>query len=278
MARLSRFTVDIEATPTLADPASELVILEVGQPYGNHNGGAVRFGPDGMLYVSVGDGGSGGDPQGNGQNLETLLGTVIRIDVRAASESEPYAIPPDNPFVDVEGARPEIWAYGLRNPWRMAFDHTTGTLWLGDVGQDDLEEVDRIERGGNYGWNVLEGSACYFEDEEGGGAEAEGADEERLECDAVGMVLPVAEYPHSLGCAVSGGVVYRGTAIEDLAGSYLFGDFCSGRIWALAPGADEAVEIARADRGVAAFGTDAEGGVYVVTFDGSGGEVLRLEP
>ena len=239
----------------------------------------MRFGPDGTLYVSIGDGGSGGDPQGNGQNLETLLGTVIRVDVRAASESEPYAIPPDNPFVDVEGARPEIWAYGLRNPWRMAFDHTTGTLWLGDVGQDDLEEVDRIERERQLWLEHPRGQRVLPRGRGGRGRrQPKVADEDPLECDAAGMALPVAEYPHSLGCAVSGGVVYRGTAIEDLAGSYLFGDFCSGRIWALAPGAAEAVEIARAERGVAAFGTDAGGEVYVVTFDGSRGELLRLGP
>ena len=153
--RLSRFTVDLAA-----DPGSELVIIEVEQPFPNHNGGAIRFGPDGMLYLGFGDGGSGGDPMAHAQNVATLLGSVIRIDVREASAAAPYAIPADNPFAGVGGAREEIWAFGLRNPWRMAFDREGGALWLGDVGQGAVEEIDVIERGANYGWNRLEGSRC----------------------------------------------------------------------------------------------------------------------
>ena len=257
--RLSRFTVDLPSDPFSADPASELVILEVPQPFRNHNGGAIRFGPDLMLYLGLGDGGGGGDPQGNGQNLETLLGSVIRIDVRDASAAQPYAIPPDNPFVGVPGAREEIWAYGLRNPWRMAFDRD-GALWLGDVGQNEIEEIDVIERGGNYGWNRLEGTRC-FEPSSG--------------CDRSGVTLPVAEYDHGLGCSVTGGVVYRGDEIPLLEGFYVFADLCSGRVWALPPNGDPAVEVARSSRDVVSFGTDVRGEVYLISF---GGPIQRLAP
>ena len=143
------------------DPSTEKIIMRIGQPFSNHNGGQVTFGPDGYLYVGVGDGGSGGDPRGHGQNLGTLLGTILRIDVSALDETGSYAVPPDNPFVGVEGARPEIWAYGLRNPWRFSFDRETGTLWTGDVGQNKLEEIDIIRPGANYGWNVMEGTSCF---------------------------------------------------------------------------------------------------------------------
>ena len=258
MTRLSRFTVEAGGPPR-ADPASELVILEVGQPFSNHNGGAVRFGPDGMLYLGLGDGGSAGDPRNHGQNLATLLGGVIRIDVRDASEAARYAVPADNPFVGIEGARPEIWAYGLRNPWRMTFDPVTGELWAGDVGQDAAEEIDVIERGGNHGWRVLEGTRC-FEPREG--------------CGRAGMTPPVAEYGHHLGCSVTGGVVYRGEAVPALAGHYLFADFCSGLVWALPPGGGDAVEIAVSPRPVSSFGEDAAGEVYLLTF---GGAALRIE-
>ena len=257
--RLSRFTVDLD-DPLRVEAGSELAILEVGQPYSNHNGGAIRFGPDGMLYLGYGDGGSGGDPRGHGQNLATLLGTIIRIDVRDASAAAPYAIPPDNPFVGVEGARGEIWAYGLRNPWRMAFDPETGELWAADVGQREIEEVDRIERGGNYGWNRLEGTRCF---------------EPEQDCDREGTVLPVAEYAHNLGCSVTGGVVYRGEAVPDLVGHYLFSDFCSGRLWVLPLDGGEVVEVAVASGQVSSFGTDADGEVYLLTFDGP---VLRIVP
>ncbi len=259
MTRLSRFTVDL-ADPLRVEPGSELMILEVEQPYSNHNGGAIRFGPDGMLYLGYGDGGSGGDPRGHGQNLATLLGTIIRIDVRDASVAAPYAVPADNPFIGTAGARPEIWAYGLRNPWRMDFDQKTGALWAADVGQQEVEEIDRIERGGNYGWNILEGTHCF--------QPAEG-------CDATGTVLPVAEYGHNLGCSVTGGVVYRGEAIPALVGHYLFADYCSGRLWALPVDGGAIVELDRLPGEVASFGTDADGEVHVLTFDGA---VLRIVP
>ncbi len=256
--RLSRFTVD-PGSGLAVDGQSELVVLEVEQPFPNHNGGAIRFGPDGLLYLGFGDGGSAGDPRGNGQNLGTLLGSVIRIDVREASEDEPYRIPPDNPFAGTAGARGEIWAYGLRNPWRMAFD-SAGRLWTGDVGQNALEEIDVIERGGNYGWDRLEGTRCF---------------EPRSGCDREGAIPPIAEYGRGLGCSVTGGVVYEGEDLPALADSYLFADFCSGRLWALAPDSGSVVEVARSDRQVASFGTDARGEVYLLTFNGP---ILRIAP
>ncbi len=251
--RLSRFAVDLDDLRRVHS-GSEFVVMEIEKPYSNHNGGSIRFGPDGMLYLGLGDGGLDRDSQ----NLGTLLGSIIRIDVREASEASPYAVPPDNPFVDVPGARPEIWAYGLRNPWRMAFDPATGVLWAGDVGRADFEEIDHIEAGGNYGWNRLEGTRCN--------SPATG-------CDPVGTVLPVAEYGHHLGCSVTGGVVYRGEAIQALVGHYLFSDFCRGQLWALPPDGGDVVEIADVPRSVSSFGTDADGEVYVLTFWGT---VLRI--
>ena len=259
MTRLSRFTVGLD-DPLRVEEGSEHMIIEVEQPYSNHNGGAIRFGPDGMLYLGYGDGGSGGDPRGHGQNLATLLGSIIRIDVRDASNAAPYTIPADNPFVGVEGARAEIWAYGLRNPWRMEFDPETGALWAADVGQQEIEEIDRIERGGNYGWNRLEGTRCF---------------QPAQDCDPTGTVLPVAEYTHNLGCSVTGGVVYRGDAVPEIVGHYLFSDFCSGRLWVLPLGGGEVVEVAVAPGQVSSFGTDADGEVYLLTFDGP---VLRIVP
>ncbi len=243
---LSRFEVAGDAIA----PSSGLVLLEIVQPFNNHNGGAVRFGPDGLLYLSVGDGGSGGDPQGHGQNVATLLGTVLRLDVSSAGPGSPYAVSPSNPFVGVAGARDEIWAFGLRNPWRMAFDPATGELWLGDVGQGDVEEVDVMRSGGNYGWNTLEGGDCF--DPPSG-------------CSSAGTVLPVASYRHDLGCSITGGVVYRGTAIDHLAGHYVYGDFCSGRIWAVPTGGGSPVEIARTGS-IASFATGPDGAIYVLTF------------
>lgn len=195
------------------DPDSEEVLLAVEQPFTNHNGGHVAFGPDGFLYIGLGDGGSGGDPLGNGQNTDTLLGAILRIDVESDA---PYGIPPDNPF-SLGGGRSEIFAWGLRNPWRWSFDRVTGELWAGDVGQSQREEVDHIVLGGNYGWNIFEGTLCS-----GGGV-----------CDPDDLIPPLAEYSHSDGCSITGGIVYRGTAITSLAGTYLYGDFCSGTIWGL---------------------------------------------
>jgi glucose/arabinose dehydrogenase len=221
---VSEFRLDA-ADPNLADPASERRLLHIDQPYANHNGGAVVFGPDGMLYVAMGDGGSGGDPHGNGQRTDTLLAKILRIDVDApaAGAGLAYGIPTDNPFVGVAGARPEIWLTGLRNPWRIRFDPATGDLWIGDVGQSAWEEIDvaRAGVGGlNFGWNRMEGFHCY--------APSEG-------CDQTGLTLPMAEYGHDQGCAVIGGVVVRGSGQPALDGRYVFSDSCSGNLWLLDP-------------------------------------------
>ncbi|MYH41101.1 MAG: PQQ-dependent sugar dehydrogenase [Chloroflexi bacterium] len=251
--RLSRFT----AAGGAAEPASELVILEVAQPFSNHNGGALRFGPDGMLYLGLGDGGSAGDPASNAQDPGTLLGSILRIDVRSASEAAPYRVPEDNPFVGVNGARGEVWAYGLRNPWRMAFDPENGTLWVGDVGQNSSEEVDVIVRGGNYGWNRLEGDAC-FRPPSG--------------CDPGGTERPIATYGHREGCSITGGVVYRGDALPELDAAYVFGDFCSGRLWAMeASGAGPAVPVADTGASLTSFAQIGEE-LWMLRF---GGPVLR---
>ena len=249
VSRLSRFTVVADR----ASLSSELVILEVAQPFGNHNGGAVRFGPDGMLYLGLGDGGAGGDPRGNGQDRSTLLGSILRIDVSASSAGQRYRVPADNPFLGVMGAREEIYAYGLRNPWRMAFD-AEGRLWAGDVGQETVEEINVVVAGGNYGWNRLEGENCFLTEE----------------CSSGGTVLPAVGYGHAAGnCSVTGGVVYGGTAVPRLSGRYVYGDFCSGRIWSVAasdPGLPR-LEFAT-DLSIASFGVDASGEIYVLSLDG----------
>jgi glucose/arabinose dehydrogenase len=250
-----------------ADPASERLLLFVAQPFANHNGGGLAFGRDGKLYIGLGDGGSGGDPLGNGQSLGTLLGKMLRIDVDSGT---PYAIPSDNPFVGSPGALPEIWAYGLRNPFRFSFDRSNGDLYIGDVGQNRVEEIDvhpGTQPGGqNYGWNRTEGSQCYNPPNG---------------CNRTGITFPVYEYGHGEGCAVTGGVVYRGCRMPDLAGTYFFGDYCSGfvRSFRLVNGQttdvrDWTAGLSGIDS-VTSFGTDADGEVYVVDYDG---EVYRLEP
>ncbi len=255
-AVVSRFSVSA-GDPSTADPDSELVFLEVAQPYRNHNGGHVAFGPDGMLYVGLGDGGSGGDPRGNGQDTSTLLGAILRIDVSALDETGRYAVPPDNPFAGGDGtARGEIWAYGLRNPWRFSFDRETGDLWAADVGQNRYEEVDIIRPGRNYGWNVMEGSKCF----------------RPTNCDTRGLEMPVAEYGREGGCSVTGGYVYRGRRLPTLYGAYLYADFCSGKVWALRhDGAEVTEQMLIADTGlsISSFGEDPSGEVYVLTFEGA---------
>jgi glucose/arabinose dehydrogenase len=247
-----------------ADPSSRREVLFVDQPYSNHNGGNLVFGPDGYLYIGLGDGGSGGDPHGNAQSLGTLLGKMLRIDPRPA-DGAPYRIPADNPFVTTPGARPEIWAYGLRNPWRYSFDRATGDLWIGDVGQSAWEEVDRQPAsstgGENYGWNVREGSHPYT----AGGS-------------APGAVDPVFDYPHSDGgCVVTGGYVYRGAAIPDLVGTYVFADFCLGEIGGLRLDGDQVVheQLGVAAGPVSSFGEDTQGELYVLSLAGG---VYRLAP
>ena len=251
---VSRFTAG--AGGLQADPGSERVLLEVAQPFSNHNGGQIAFGPDGYLYIALGDGGSRGDPHGNGQDLATLLGSILRIDVNTIDSTGSYTVPSDNPFVGRAGARPEIWAYGLRNPWRFSFDRATGDLWTADVGQNRFEEVDVIRPGLNYGWNVMEGEECFV----------------RSDCDRTGLEMPVAEYGREGGCSVTGGYVYRGSRLPSLYGAYVYGDYCSGRIWALRHDGDEVVEhlqIADSSLRIPSFGEDADGGLYILSFDGT---------
>lgn len=253
---VSRFSVS-QSDPTVADSRSETIIMEIPQPYGNHNGGQLAFGPDGYLYIGLGDGGSSGDPLGNGQSLETILGTILRIDVASASEEHNYGIPPDNPFVDMNGSHGEIWAYGLRNPWRFSFDAETGFLWAGDVGQKQWEEVLIVTKGLNYGWNVMEGFHCFSPDSD---------------CDVRGIELPVAEYGHSGhppgGCSITGGYVYRGQDIQGLVGTYVYGDFCSGRIWGLRYDGGSVVQnelILDSDISITSFGQGLDGTLYILS-------------
>ena len=248
------------------DLASELVVLELPQPGFNQNGGAVRFDSDGYLYLSVGDGSASTDPFEQGQDATTLLATVLRLDIRDASAAAPYRVPESNPFVGEEGVRPEIFAYGFRNPWRMSIDLEDDTVWLGDVGFSNAEEVDRVEVGGNYGWSVLEGSHCL----------------NATDCPSEGFAPPVYEFPHTEGrCAAVGGLVYRGDAIEGLGGRYVFGDLCTGQIWALprsARAGDDIVPLLLADLDgmLVTFGVDADGEVLVADYEGGG--IYRLVP
>jgi glucose/arabinose dehydrogenase len=239
------------------------VLLTVEQPFPNHNGGQLAFGPDGYLYLGLGDGGSGGDPQGNGQNPATLLGSIVRIDVNG---DEPYAIPADNPFADGAGGAPEVFLYGLRNPWRFSFDRGTGQLWIADVGQNAYEEIDRVDpaadAGANLGWNLMEASHCFV-----------------AGCSPEGLVLPITEYGRDAGCSVTGGFVYRGTAIEGLAGWYLFSDYCSGLIFGVpsdaAPGTAPRL-LLETGLSVSSFGQDSDGELYVA--DIAGGGIYRIVP
>lgn len=257
--RVERFQVS--ADRNVADAASATLIIGIPQPYENHNGGLVAFGPDGMLYVGMGDGGGGGDPLRAGQDLGTLLGKMLRLDVDGAL---PYRVPTDNPFRQQAGARPEIWALGLRNPWRFAFDAAAGLLYVADVGQNRLEEVNVVsagEGGLNFGWNVMEGSSCYAS----------------TSCDQSGLVLPEVEYEHSAGCSITGGHAYRGTRIAELRGHYLYSDYCSGwlRSFRHTPqGAVDRKEWAVGNLGnVTSFGEDGAGEVYIVA---TSGRVLRI--
>lgn len=258
---ISRFTEEPETG--VADPASEHILMEVRQPFQNHNGGHLAFGQDGFLYIGLGDGGSAGDPQENAQNLDTLLGSILRIDVAAIDGSGNYGIPTDNPFVDVQGSRTEIWAYGFRNPWRYSFDSATGDLWVADVGQNEYEEVNLVRYGLNYGWSIKEGDHCY--DSRGG-------------CDEAGLESPVAEYGRDFGCSITGGYVYRGKRLPSLYGAYVYGDFCSGRLWALRHDGDKVVEsIALADTtlNISSFGVDDDEELYVLSLDG---RMLKFVP
>jgi len=265
---LARQTVIAEyqvspADANQADPATERILLVINQPYDNHKGGQLTFGPDNFLYIGLGDGGSGGDPQGNGQNLQKLLGKMLRIDVDHTTGALPYAIPADNPFA-AGGGLPEIWAYGLRNPFRFSFDTATGKLFVGDVGQSAYEEVDILQKGGNYGWNVMEGLHCY---------------NPATGCNMTGLMLPIVEYAHSEGIAVIGGYVYHGTAMPGLTGSYIFGDFGSGKIWRLTQdtsGAWQPVLLLSGGPNMSSFGRDAAGELYLLNY--GGGAILKVSP
>lgn len=249
----------------VADAASETILLTIEHSqFANHNGGQLRFGRDGYLYAGIGDGGSSGDPSGNGQNRNTLLGKILRVDV----ETDPgrLQIPPSNPFVNQAGVRPEIWAYGLRNPWRFSFDHATGDLWIGDVGQNAWEEINfqpAFSGGGeNYGWNRMEGTHCF--------RPASG-------CDTSGITLPVHEYQQGPECSVTGGFVYRGNAIQRLRGTYLFADYCSGRVWGISRQEDSWVhrEVLNTGFSIATFGEDEAGEIYLT--NAMNGTVHRID-
>ena len=246
----------------VADASTELNLLTVDQPFGNHNGGMIAFGPDGYLYIALGDGGSGGDPLNHGQNRRTLLGSILRIDVDRPSNGLTYGVPSDNPFVgEGGGVRTEIFAYGLRNPWRFSIDRPTGQIWAGDVGQNSREEVDLIEPGGNYGWRTMEGFDCF---------------DPPNRCNTSGLRLPVVDYGHSEGCSVTGGYVYRGNAVPHLRGAYVYGDYCSGRIWMLRAGNDRPPAntlLINTRLSIASFGLDEQGELYIVDH---GGSIFRL--
>jgi glucose/arabinose dehydrogenase len=251
-----------DAAPIL-DPASEVMLLNVEQPFANHNGGQLAFGPDGFLWFGLGDGGSGGDPLGNGQIPSTLLGSILRLDV---AEAGGYAIPDDNPFADGSDAAPEVYLTGLRNPWRFSFDPETDALWIADVGQNAYEEINRIDpeadAGANLGWNIMEASHCFAD----------------AACSSDGLVLPVAEYGRDQGCSVTGGHVYRGSAVEGLAGWYLFSDYCEGHLFGVhseTDGSDLAPRILGETSGsISSFGTDEAGDLYVT--DIGGGLLSRI--
>jgi glucose/arabinose dehydrogenase len=258
---VERYRVGADAN--VADANSAKLLLTVDQPFSNHNGGLNLFGPDGMLWIGMGDGGSGGDPQGNGQKRSTLLGKMLRIDVDGA---DPYAIPPDNPFVNQDDSRPEIWALGLRNPWRFAFDRAANLLYIADVGQNRLEEINVVPLspgGFNFGWKLMEGTECY----------------QSSNCDRAGLTLPVAEYGRDDGCSVTGGLVYRGNRIPAAVGHYFFADYCEGWIRSFKYGGGAVTEkrewiVDNVGR-VLSFGEDASGELYVMV---DRGRVYRLAP
>jgi glucose/arabinose dehydrogenase len=257
IARLQRSASD----PNQADPTSRVVVLTIPHPgASNHNGGQLQFGPDGYLYIGTGDGGSANDPPCNAQRDEVLLGKLLRIDVDQNVNSPPfYGVPADNPFATPGGPRDEIWAKGLRNPWRFSFDRLTGDLWIGDVGQGSREEIDfqpRASTGGeNYGWKMMEGTNCA-------NGSASGCPSGVPACNAPGLVLPRYQYSHGEGCSVTGGFIYRGALVPALAGRYVYGDYCSGRLWA------DGEQLEPQAQGLSTFGEDVAGEIYVGTQDG----------
>lgn len=252
--------------PNVADASSEQILLTIEQPQSNHNGGQLAFGPDGYLYIGTGDGGGGGDDHGeigNGQSLDTLLGKILRIDV---DSGDPYAIPADNPFANSDEALPEIWAYGLRNPWRFSFDRETGDLWIADVGQNAWEEVNfqpaDSPGGENYGWRLMEGTHCFNPPEN---------------CNDGTLVLPVLEYSHDVGSSITGGYVYRGSAYPELVGTYFFGDYVSGRLWGATQNSEgewSMEQLLDTKLNIVAFGEDEAGELYVADF---AGDIYRVK-
>ncbi len=232
-----------------SDPEGK-TLLVIPQPYGNHNGGMIAFGPDKLLYIGMGDGGAGGDPENYGQNPQELLGKILRIDV---DHGNPYGIPPDNPFA-LKGGKPEIFATGLRNPWRFSFDREKGTLWVGDVGQNDWEEISIVKKGENHGWRIMEGSHCF---------------EPKSHCQASQhLTLPVLDYKHTKGrCSVTGGYVYRGKNMPALSGTYIFADFCTGEIWGYRNKSHSV--LLDTNLQIPSFGEDADGELYILGYDGS---------
>jgi glucose/arabinose dehydrogenase len=260
--RIERYSASTD--PDVADPASAKLILELEQPRANHNGGHILFGPDGMLYVALGDGGGAGDPLESGQDASTLLGSLLRLDVDGG---DPFAIPPDNPFVGGPG-RDEIWAFGLRNPWRIAFDPPTGLFYIADVGQTAFEEVNVVdddEAGLNFGWNIMEGAHCFPDGPQG------------ASCDEAGLVLPVLEYGHDEGCAVTGGLVYRGSDLPEISGHYFYSDFCAGFLRSFTFDGGSATDLTEWDVGdladVLSFGQDSRGELYILS---ASGQVLKI--
>jgi glucose/arabinose dehydrogenase len=245
--------------PDRLDPDSFKQLLFIDQPYANHNGGSIEFGPNGYLTIAMGDGGAGGDPHRNGQNPDALLGKILRIDVDGGSGSKGYGIPPENPSAK-DGGAPEVWISGMRNPWRTSFDRSNGDFWIGDVGQAVWEEVDVVRRGTqgpvNFGWNITEGPDCY----------------NAQSCRRDGLTGPVSAYKHDLGCAIVGGYVYRGSAYPFLAGTYLFSDNCTSHVWAIdaaSDGPSDPVQVGQVDGNVATFGEGADGELYMLTLQGS---------
>ena len=272
---ISRFTMAPDFRTI--DVNSEEVLLEVPQPFDNHNGGAVAFGPDGMLYIALGDGGAAGDPKNNAQDLGSLLGVILRIDVTPGAEDAglAYAVPPGNPFVGVEGARPEIWAWGLRNPWQISFDAESRRLWAGDVGQNAREEINVIRKGGNYGWRIREGFEGYKPDQAVPVVNGE----------PVELLDPVVDHPRNEARSITGGRVYRGRAVPLLAGAYVYGDFVTGNCWALwydRNAAEPVRQLVRlgALRMPSSFGEGPDGELYATDFvrhrGGPAGRVMRL--
>jgi len=263
-SRISRFTAS-SSNPDTVLFSTQLILMTISQPYSNHNGGKVAFGPDGYLYISFGDGGSGGDPAGNGQKVTTLLGKILRINVDSTQAGLSYKIPPTNPFYDslTVGIKKEIYAYGMRNAWKFSFDVPTNRLWAGDVGQNAYEEIDIIEKGKNYGWNKMEGFHCYGT------------------CDTTGkgFARPVYEYSHSLGASITGGYVYRGSLLPGLVGKYIYADYSAGTVWALTyDGINPTTNVQLLDSNllISSFGVDANNELYVCRLSSSLGQIYKL--